>query len=150
MISTTKLTGRTICAAFRKYLQHRAKVKAAKASKKELPTRGKQSVEELIGQGQGAQQMDIAQTGIKDFERTLKTYGVDYAIRKDVTVQPNRYMVFFKAKDADVLTAAFKEYATNLTRKEKRPSVLKVLRKLKAKARPAPEKIREKSQELER
>ena len=75
---------------------------------------------------------------------------MDYAIRKDVTVQPNRYMVFFKAKDADVLTAAFKEYATNLTRKEKRPSVLKVLRKLKAKARPAPEKIREKSQELER
>ena len=149
MISTTKLTGRTICAAFRKYLQHRAKVKAAKASKKELPTRGKQSVEELIGQGQGAQQMDIAQTGIKDFERTLKTYGVDYAIRKDVTVQPNRYMVFFKAKDADVLTAAFKEYTAKTVKQHSRPSVLAKLALFKELMQSMGVK-REKKKELER
>ena len=48
---------------------------------------------------------------IKDFERVLNKYGVDYAIRKDVSQEPPRFMVFFKAKDADVLTAAFKEYS---------------------------------------
>lgn len=56
-ISTTKLTGRTLVAAFRKYLQHRARVKAGKES--ETP-HGKMTVEELVGQGQGAQQIGRA------------------------------------------------------------------------------------------
>ena len=32
MISTSKLTGRTLVAAFRKYAQHRARVKAGRAA----------------------------------------------------------------------------------------------------------------------
>ncbi|NBI69270.1 DUF3801 domain-containing protein, partial [Pseudoflavonifractor sp. 60] len=39
----------------------------------------------LIRKDQGAQQIDIAKSGIKDFERVLDKYGVDYAIRKDVS-----------------------------------------------------------------
>lgn len=118
MISTTKLTGRSLVAAFRKYAQHRAKVKANKAVEGD---HGKMSVEKLIRKDQGAQQIDITQSGIRDFERTLNRYGVDYAIRKDVSQDPPRFMVFFKARDADVLTAAFKEYSARLAHKEKRP-----------------------------
>lgn len=146
-ISTTKLTGRTLVSAFRKYLQHRARVKAGKAA--DVP-HGKMSVEQLIGQGQGAQQLDIANTGIRDFERILNTYGVDYALRKDITQEPPRYMVFFKAKDADVLTAAFKEYSAELNHQEKRPSVRKMLQKLKALTKDMPGKVHEKKQERER
>lgn len=146
-ISTTKLTGRTLVNAFRQYLQHRAKVKAGKA----VP-HGKMTVEQLVGQGQGAQQLDIANTGIRDFERILKSYGVDYALRKDVTQEPPRYMVFFKARDADVLTSAFKEYSQELNRKgkEERPSIRKTLAKLKGMVKEAPGKVREKKQERER
>lgn len=108
------------------------------------------SVEQLVGQGQGAQQLDIANTGIKDFERILNTYGVDYALRKDVSQEPPRYMVFFKAKDADVLTAAFKEYSAELNHREKRPSVRKMLQKLKGLVKDVPGKVHEKKQERER
>ena len=143
MISTSKLTGRTLVAAFRKYCQHRAKVKAE-------GDHGKMSVEKLIRKDQGAQQIDIAKSGIRDFERVLNKYGVDYAIRKDVSQEPPRFMVFFKARDADVLTAAFKEYSAKLACKEKRPSVLKALAHLKDLARLVPSKVREKKQERER
>ena len=143
MISTSKLTGRTLVAAFRKYCQHRAKVKAE-------GDHGKMSVEKLIRKDQGAQQIDIARSGIRDFERVLNKYGVDYAIRKDVSQEPPRYMVFFKARDADVLTAAFKEYSAKLSCKEKRPSVLKALAHLKDLAKSLPTKVREKKQERER
>ena len=80
----------------------------------------------------------------------LNKYGVDYAIRKDVSQDPPRFMVFFKARDADVLTAAFKAYSAKLACKEKRPSVLKALAHLKDLARLAPSKVREKKQERER
>ena len=143
MISTSKLTGRTLVAAFRKYCQHRAKVKSE-------GDHGKMTVEKLIRKDQGAQQIDIAKSGIKDFERVLNKYGVDYAIRKDVSQEPPRFMVFFKARDADVLTAAFKEYSAKLACKEKRPSVLKALAHLKDLAKSIPAKTREKKQERER
>ena len=146
-ISTTKLSGRMILRAFQKYMQHRAKVKAGKTTS---AAQGKMTVEELIGQGQGAQQLDIAKTGIRDFERILNTYGVDYALRKDVTQIPPRYMVFFKAKDADVLTAAFKEYSSELKHRETRPSVRKVLEALKDIVKDLPGKVHEKKQERER
>lgn len=146
-ISTTKLTARTVCRAFQMYMQHRAKVKARKAGD---VTHGKMTVEELVGQGQGAQQLDIAKTGIRDFEKILNTYGVDYALRKDATQVPPRYMVFFKAKDADVLTAAFKEYSAELQNRDKRPSVRKMLSKLKSLMQDIPGKVHEKKQERER
>ena len=103
MISTSKLTGRTLVAARHKYAQNRAKVKTE-------GDHGKMSVEKLIRKDQGVQQIDIAKSGIRDFERVLNRYSVDYAICKDVSQDPPRFMVFFKARDADVLTAAFKEY----------------------------------------
>ena len=147
MISTSKLTGRTLVAAFRKYCQHRARVKGCKAAEGD---HGKMTVEKLIHKDQGAQQIDIAKSGIRDFERVLNKYGVDYAIRKDVSKEPPRFMVFFKAKDADVLTAAFKEYSVKLACKEKRPSVLKALAHLKELAKSIPSRVREKNQERER
>ena len=52
--------------------------------------------------------------------------------------------------DADVLTAAFKEYSVKLSQKEKRPSVLKALAHLKQLAKSIPSKVREKNQERER
>ena len=143
-ISTTKLTGRSIVAGIRKYLQHREKVKAHKDTR----PHGKQTVKELLGQNQGATNTEIDKSEIKDFERLAKKYGVDFAVRKDKSVDPPRYLVFVKAKDADVLDAITKEHmATRMNRKNERPSVLKELAKLKAVVASIPKKIREKKQE---
>ena len=143
-ISTTKLSMRTIVHAGMMYLRHRKLVKDLK--KNEVPS-GKQSVQELIGQKQGVSSIDIAKTDLRGFEGVARKYGVDYAIRKDPSQDPPRYIVFFKARDADALTAAFKEYSAEVMRKEKRPSVLKQLKKFKALVASIPDKVRNKDKE---
>lgn len=98
-ISTTKLTGRTIIAGIRKYLQHREKVKMKKA--RDPAVHGKQSVKQLLGQNQGATNVEIDKESIRDFEKLAKKYGVDFAVRKDKSVDPPRFLVFVRSKDAE-------------------------------------------------
>ena len=93
-ISTSKLSAHTIVSAVKAYLNHRKNVKAKKEHEAEIPTQGKQSVKELIGQGQGVTNIDIAQTDLKGFEKVARKYGIDYAIRKDSSVDPPHYLVF--------------------------------------------------------
>ena len=142
MISTTKLTWRALVTGYRKFQQYRAKVKAGK----EAP-HGKQAVKKLIGQNQGVSSIDIANTGIRDFDRIAKKYGVDYAIKKDRSVSPPKYLVFFKARDADALTAAFNEYSAKQMNRSQKPSVLKQLSRFKELAAGIPAKVRQKKLE---
>ena len=58
----------------------------------------------------------------------------DYAIKKCKGDKP-KYMVFFKGRDADALTAAFSEYTDKRVKRQERPSVLKVLHKFMAATR---------------
>ena len=88
-ISTTKLTGRALLSAFRKYLQYRKSRKAEKSV-------GEQTIGELLGQNQGASNIEIEKTDIQGFKKILGKYGIDYAITKDPSQTPNRYLVFFK------------------------------------------------------
>lgn len=140
-ISSTKLSGRAIIAAIRKYLQHREKVKMGKSP------HGKQTVKELLGQNQGATNVEIDRSGIKDFEHLAKKYGVNYAVRKDKSVDPPRYLVFVRAKDADVLDAICKEHEAKAMSKGKKPSILKQLAKFKEIVASIPKKVKEKKQE---
>ena len=141
-ISATKMTGRTLRNAIIKYLNHR------KQKSRESPI-GKQSVKKLIGQGQGVSNIEITDKNIKSFEKVARKYGVDYALKKDTTGTVPRYLVFFKAKDSDALTSAFKEFtAKTVRREEKKPSILNQLRKLKDLLKLDPKK--EKKKELER
>ena len=72
---------------------------------------------------------------IKAFESTAKKYGVDFALKKDATETPPRYLVFFKGRDADVLTAAFKEFSAKKLTQEQKPSIRKALAAFKEKAK---------------
>ena len=118
-----------------------------RAGKKRGKPLGKQSVKQLLRQDQGATNIEIEKTGIRDFKRILDKYGVDYAVTKNHE-DPPRYLVFFKARDADTLTAAFKEYSAKTVQKENRPSILEQLAKFKTLAAElVPGKMREKKQE---
>lgn len=64
----------------------------------------------LLGKNQGANTMEITENNIKSFERVAKKYNVDFAVKKDKTTDPPKYVVFFKGRDADVIVMAFKEY----------------------------------------
>lgn len=110
-VTTTKLTGRVAVKAIAWYLRHRKEKKLEKAN--EIP-HGKQSVKELIGQNAGVSTIDVSKTGLRDFERIAKKYNVDFAVTKDKKVDPLKYVIFFKARDADALNQVVKEYsATN-------------------------------------
>lgn len=145
-ISTTKLTARSIIAGISKYMQHRERVKARKGAK-DTAVHGKQTVKQLLGQNQGATNAEIDKSGIKDFDRLAKKYGIDYAVRKDKSVDPPRYVVFVRAKDSDALDAICKEHQARSLTKDKKPSVLAQLKKFREMVAAIPKKIREKKQE---
>ena len=79
--------------------------------------------------------------------KNAKKYGIDYAIRKDTSEVPPRYLVFFKAPDAEAFHSAFKEYSASLLNKDKRPSVLARLQELVQAVAELPGKVRHKEQE---
>ena len=91
--------------------------------------------------------VEISKTGIRGLERYAKKYGIDYAIRKDTSEVPPRYLVFFKAPDAEAFNSALKEYSASLLNKDKRPSVLAKLHELVQAAAEFPGKVRHKEQE---
>ena len=132
-INGSKLTGRMFKSAISKYLAHRREVKQQKRRSRDSPVipHGKQTVKQLIGQDQGVSNIEINDPTIKDFERIARKYGVDYAIKRDRSSDPPRFLIFFKSRDADALTAAFNEYAGNKVKKASRPSVLQRLANFK-------------------
>ncbi len=48
---------------------------------------------------------------------------MDYAVKKDRSSSPPKYLIFFKGRDADALTAAFTEYTGKKVRKARKQSV---------------------------
>ena len=137
MVSTAKLTGRKLLEAGR----------AALKQHQEMSAPHRQSVRTLLRQNRGVSSVEISKTGIRGFERYAKKYGIDYAIRKDNSEIPPRYLVFFNAPDADAFNAAFKEYSASLLNKAKKPSVLEKLHELMQAAAELPGKVRNKEQE---
>ena len=137
VVSTTKLTARTILNAGKAAIQQQQAKMAG----------GKQSVRMLLRQNRGVSSVEIDKTNIRGFERSAKKYGIDYAIRKDNSEMPPRYLVFFKAPDVEAFNAAFKEYSASLLSKTKRPSVLEKLHELVQAAAELPGKVRRKEQE---
>ena len=123
-ISTAKLTGRVLKSAMHKFL-------SAQKKSRDSPTipHGKQSVKDLAKHNQGLTNIEVTDKNIKSFEKIARKYGVDFAIKKDKSVLPPKYLVFFKGRDADAITAAFTEFTAKTMQKAERPSVLAQLRK---------------------
>lgn len=78
-------------------------------------------------------ELDIVVTdnNIKSFDRVARKYGIDYSLKKAEKEGKTEYLVFFKAKDVDVMTAAFKEYTGVSLKKEQRQSIRKKLEQAK-------------------
>jgi len=154
-VRTTRITAGDLYKALRAYMRHIQNKKQLRQAAKDSVTKGKQSVKELVGQGQGVSSMEIGDSGIRDFKRIANKYGVDFAIVKDKNENPPRYTVFFKAKDADAITSVLKEYSDRLNKRKKeagkeRPSILNKLKKFKEIVANTPLKHREKRKEQER
>lgn len=129
-----KVTANLLKAAMKKALvkmeQEKQKLKGQKQPKQDKEDKtykGKQSMDKLMKQNVQLSNIEITDGNIKSFERVAQKYSIDFSLKKDVNADPPRYYVFFKARDADVMTAAFKEYTGQSLNKDKKPSVRKKL-----------------------
>lgn len=123
---TARFSADALKKAMKLFLKQLQKQKGNKA----VP-HGKMSVKDLVGQGQGAANIEIKNDGIRQFEKIARKYHVDFAVKKDKTVVPPKYLVFFKGKDTDVIAQAFKEYVQADSRKKAKPPLRPKLEKLK-------------------
>lgn len=104
-----------------------AEIQKEFAKKQQTIPHGKQTLKQLMRQNTGVSNIEITADNIKAFEHTAKKYGIDFALKKDVSEVPPRYLVFFKGRDADVLMSAFKEFSAKKLTQEQKPSLRKSL-----------------------
>ena len=123
VIKTAKLDANVLKAAMRMYLNHRRQ----KAQK----THGKTSVKKLVGEGVGVLSIEVTDGNIKSFERVARKYYVNFAIKKDKTTDPPKYVVFFKGRYADAVAQAFKKFVYGNEKRKGRTSVREKLKRFR-------------------
>lgn len=120
-----KLTGNLLARAMRSALR---KMKQAR----DAPPHGKQTLKQLAKQNAGLSNIEITDQNIKSFEPFARRYGIDFALKKDASVTPPKWLVFFKGRDTDAMTAAFSDFSAKmLKRNATKPSVLAQLDRFK-------------------
>ena len=87
-------------------------------------------MKKLVGEGVGVSSIEVTDGNIKSFEWVARKYNVDFAVKKDKTTNPPKYVVFFKGRDADAVAQAFKEFVKVNEKKQQRPSLRQKLKGL--------------------
>ena len=87
----------------------------AKRHKKAQRPHGRQSVKKLMGHGAATNSIELS-GDTKAFDRVARKWNVDYAFYQ---VAPDKHLLFFKAGQADAITACFSEYSKQLLKRTK-------------------------------
>lgn len=125
-VSASRLTARSLA----KILATIGK-KIQAEHQKGLTPQGKQSVRKLMNHRVATNSLDLSGS-TRQFDRVARKYNVDYAFHK---VEPGKYLLFFKAGQADAITACFGEYSKKVLAKSRRPSIRQQLKHFAEKAR---------------
>ena len=130
-VNASKLTSRVLAKALAALLH-----KIQKEHHKAQTPQGKQSVKKLMNHGVPTNSLPL-DGETKLFDQVARKYNVDYSFHK---TGPNKHLLFFKAGQADAITACFSEYTKlAMTRaKHKRPSILEQLKKFTDRERAKP------------
>ena len=86
----------------------------AKRHKKAQRPHGRQSVKKLMAHGENVNSIEVETP--KLFDRMARRFNVDYAFYK---TGPDKYLLFFKAGQADAITACFERYSRRLLEQSK-------------------------------
>ncbi|NDO38280.1 PcfB family protein [Anaerotruncus colihominis] len=122
-VQASKLSGRVLRSAIAAVLQKMEKERTT-------PKVGRNSMKRLTGKDPGANTIEVSGR-IRSFERCARKHQVRYHIEKELGTGPPKWTVYFKANQADALTAAFKEYTRKDLARSTRPSLLTQLHKFK-------------------
>lgn len=123
-IKSGKMTAEVLEKALKKLLTELQKEKQPKIY------HGKQTIRHLVRQNTAINNIEVTDGNIKSFERTARKYGIDFALKKDNSSAPPRYLVFFKGRDIDVLTQAFKEFTAKTVVSRDKPSLRRALSRM--------------------
>ena len=116
-----KITAEVLKKALAKFIEEIEK--AEKQASQPKTYRGKQSIKHLVEQNAAISNIEVTDGNIRSFERIANKYGIDYALKKDTSEKPPRYLVFFKGRDVDVMTQAFKEFSAKSVKQKDKPSL---------------------------
>lgn len=113
-------------------IENKKKEKKTKTLNKES-TKKKMSVNEFTKKYDGLKTVEIDDTNMKSFEKYARKYNLEYALKKDKATDPPTFVLFFKGKDTDMISQAFKEMI-NDNMVTKKPSLIETLKKFSEKA----------------
>ena len=109
-MKVSKLTARGLA-----YVVRGVGRKIAKHHRAKQMPHGKQSVKKLMAHGASASSIELS-GDTKLFDRVARKWNVDYAFYQ---VAPDKHLLFFKAGQADAITACFSEYSKRLLKRTK-------------------------------
>lgn len=89
--------------------------KIAKEHRARQIPHGKQTVKQLMRHGVSTNSLELS-GDTKSFDRVARKWNVDYAFYQ---VAPDKHLLFFKAGQADAITACFSEYSKQLLKRTK-------------------------------
>ena len=128
-IKTSKLTAEVLQKAMKALLAQMKK----QHDRQKIP-HGKQTLKQLMKQGEKVSNIEITDQNIKAFDPIARKNGLDYNVKKIENGKPPTYLVSFRGKDIDVMTEAFREFTAKKLGRDKKPSIRKLLSTLKDKA----------------
>ena len=122
IIKSAKITGRLLAKAMAATLRQ---------IKKSRDAPGRQSMKQLA-KGGSLENIPITDENIKAFEPVARKYGLRYKLVRDTSEDPAKWLVFFRARDAGTMTAAFQEFSSKMLKREtERPSVRNTMAKFR-------------------
>lgn len=130
-VNASKLTGRLLAKVLAAAIR-----KIQKNYREGQTPQGRQSVKKLMNHKVSTNVLPLdGETRL--FDRVARKYNVDYAFYK---TGPNKHLLFFKAGQADAITACFSEYTKLMMNraKSKRPSILAQIKAFAEKSRTKP------------
>ena len=116
-VEATKLSAGMLQQAMKKVLDEMQKGVTGHKTKLH---HGKQTLRQLMKHNTGVSNIEITDRNIRAFSATAKKYGIDFALKKDTSGEIPRYLVFFKGRDADVITAKELEQAKQQSKAQHR------------------------------
>ena len=112
-IKASKLTARGLA-----YVLGAIARKIAKHHRAKQTPHGRQTVRQLMGHGAATNSIEVEAPVL--FDRVARKWNVDYAFYQ---VAPDKHLLFFKAGQADAITACFSEYSKRLLKRTKSTKV---------------------------
>ena len=141
-IKASKLTARGLACVLGAIARKIAKHHRAKQT-----PHGRQSVKKLMAHGENINSIEVEAP--KLFDRMARRFHVDYAFYK---TGPDKYLLFFKAGQADAITACFERYSRRLLEQSKssRIPIREQLKKATEQLVKEPPKTQERTKEVVR